>query len=205
MGWRETRDAAVAEGTAIVELAEALETDDWGRPALGDWSTGGLVSHVANAMGAQQQAFQHMLAGSDVTPPYENRVFDGIAPTMALLRSSHDALLATQPRLTEAHVEAVVPLPFGSFPTPLALQIILLEYGTHRWDLAAVGDPDAALSDETSACVLELLPAFLLMYATAPPTDPLAFRLEAGETIVEVRSGDGGWELAPSAPGDTLT
>ena len=108
-------------------------------------------------------------------------------------------------RLTDEHEHQLVPLPIGTFPTPIALDIVLLEYGTHHWDITHAVDPTAVLSPAASAAVLGLAPAMLTFFAGPPPEAPLAYRLEADSTVLEVALVDGAWAVAPTPAGVPCT
>jgi uncharacterized protein (TIGR03083 family) len=200
MGWRETRAAALAELDAVVRTAQSLPAEAWDRPsACPAWTIGDVGAHLASVIDAQQRAFEEMLAGGTTTPDWTNASHESPTTTMAALERAHAQAQQVLGRLSDEHASQLVPLPFGSFPCPAALDIILLEYGSHRWDIESAIDPGAALSPEAATCILRLMPAFMLFYATPPPEDAIAYRLEAPAVTIEISAGDDGWRLEPAA------
>lgn len=192
-----TRDDALTELAALVATVDALPDDELAAasPCAG-WLVGDVVAHVASVVDAQQAAFANMLAGSAETPPWENGAFAGAAAARQALDEAHARSVATLGRLAEKHMDRAVPLPFGTFPCANALDIILLEYGTHRWD---IGGGDGDLSAAAADVVLRLLPAFVAFYAVPPPPMPIGYRLEAPSMTIDVSARDGGWVLEPGA------
>jgi uncharacterized protein (TIGR03083 family) len=203
MAWGEARDAVLAEAAGLLAVVEAYDDRTWDRATACDgWTAGAVAAHVATAMAAQQQAFRHLLAGNAQTPPYDEVAHESPASTLARLRAATAEVAEVQPQLAEAHVEREVPLPFGTFPMPVALDIVLLEYATHRWDLTSVVDPDATMSDAGADAVLRLLPGFLGLFAAEPPAAPVAYRLEAGATVIEASCASGTWIVAEGVASD---
>lgn len=196
----------MAELDGLRAAIEGLEPEGWSAPTTcAGWSAGDCAAHVAQAIVNQQRAFQNMLAGSQETPEWvEGRFVDGPA-TVAAMADSHALATETMGRLGDEHAELPVPLPIGTFPAPIALDIVLLEYGTHRWDVAHALDPGAALSPDAAAAVLRLVPAMLTFFAGPPPVTPLAYRLEAPSGAVEAAFVDGAWVLGPTPAGMPCT
>jgi uncharacterized protein (TIGR03083 family) len=205
MAWGSAREAVLDEAAGILAAVEAYDDGTWERPTPCDgWTAGAVAAHVGNVMQAQQQAFRNLLAGSEETPPYGEVAHESPAATLAIVRAGAAEVAAVQPRLADEHAAGNVPLPFGTFPLPVALDIVLLEYGTHRWDLVSVTDPDATMSDAAAGAVLGLLPGFLGLYAAPPPAAPLGYRLDAGGMVIEASSADGAWAIGPVPGGVPL-
>ena len=206
MAWGKSRDAVLEEIAGLRRAVDGLEPDGWSAPtSCGGWTAGDCAAHVAQAIVNQQTAFQNMLAGRDETPEWIEGVFVDGAATVAAMAASEAMAVETMGRLTGEHADRAVPLPIGTFPTPIALDIVLLEYGTHRWDIAHAVDPTATLSPATSDAVLGLAPAMLTFFAAPPPSAPLAYRLEADSTALEVTLVDGAWVLGPAPAGTPCT
>ena len=206
MTWGTSRDGVLDEAAALHELVDNLAPDQWSAATTCEgWTVAQCASHVAQVMAVQQLAFQHMLAGSTETPAWEEQPLVDPESVRAAVAASHATAIETMGRLQDEHADKPVPLPFGTFPAPIALDILLLEYGTHRWDIAHAVDPGAALSPAASACVLGLLPAFLTFFAAAPPEEPIAYRLVAPSATLEVAPVDGAWALAPPPEGAAVT
>jgi hypothetical protein len=149
-------------------------------------------------MDVQQTAFQNMLAGRQETPEWIEPAHVSVDATLDALARGQAKAIQTMGRLTGDHADEPVPLPFGTFPCAAALDIILLEYGTHRWDIANAAEPGAALSPAASDCVLRLMPAFLAFFAAEPPADPIGYRLQSDSTTIDASMRDGSWTLERS-------
>ena len=199
MGWAQTRDAVIAEVDALVARAQSLRDELWRAPSgCEGWTVGQVAAHVASVMDVQQTAFQHMLAGDGTTPDWANPPFVSAEATLDALTAAQAKAHETMGRLGDDHADTPVPLPFGTFPTEVALDILLLEYGTHRWDIARAADPSVRLSPAASECVLRLAPAFVAFFATNPPDEPIGYLLETDSVSLDVSARDGGWVLEAS-------
>ena len=196
-----TRDDALNELAALVAAVRDLPDDELvaASPCAG-WRVGDVVAHVASVIDAQQAAFANMLAGSTERPPWENGVFGSATAARKALDEAQARAVETLGQVADEHMDRPVPLPFGTFPCANALDIILLEYGTHRWD---VGDANGDLSAAAADVVLRLLPAFVAFYAVPPPPMAIAYRLEAPSVTIDVSGRDGGWVLEPGSPDAT--
>jgi uncharacterized protein (TIGR03083 family) len=199
------RDAVLTELDAIVTTVRKLSDDELALPSgCCGWSVLDVVTHVAPVVEAQQQAFANMLAGSTETPPYVDVVFDSPAAARDALDAAHQRAVDTYTSVTDADADTLVPLPFGTFPAATALDIVLLEYGTHRFDVARALDADATLSPDAAAAILRLLPAFIAFFAVTPAPDGAAYRLQSPAGVIDVSARDGGWVLEPGDDPTTI-
>jgi uncharacterized protein (TIGR03083 family) len=199
MGWQDTRTEVLSEIDEIVALAGSMGEADWKAPTTcGWWTAGDAAAHVAGSMDIQHTAFQHLLAGDLSTPEWVEGVHTSADESLAALRRSQAKAIEVQGQLTDAHAGQLVPLPIGTFPLEIALDVILLEYGVHRWDIARALDPKAELSPAASACVLRLAPAFISFFAADPPSTPIGYRLQADSSTIDVSLRDGAWVLEAS-------
>ena len=206
MAWRDSRDHVVAELDALRRTIEGLAPEGWAAPTTcPGWTAGDAAAHVAQSIVNQQKAFQNMLARSTETPEWIEGIHVDPPSTIASMSAAQAVAEETMGRLADEHVERPVPLPVGTFPLPVALDIVLLEYGVHHWDIAHAVDPEAVLSDGAAAAVLGLAPAILTFFAGPPPDGPLAYRLEAPHLQLEVTLVDGAWTVAPPPPGTPCT
>jgi hypothetical protein len=93
-------------------------------------------------------------------------------------------------------------MPFGLVPTPVALQIAVLEYAYHRWDLEhALGNIGHQLPPDIAPHAFAFAAGFLpmLLAAGTVPAAPLAFRLAApGDAMVLEHAADG-WHVVDQA------
>ena len=108
------------------------------------------------------------------------------------------ALGALQPQ----HLGQLTPMPFGVVPTPVALQIAVVEYAMHRVDLErCTTQPNSELPDDAADTYIDMIPGILPMLAARseqPPAEPLAFRFTT-PTVTHTLAFDGHqW-----APADT--
>jgi uncharacterized protein (TIGR03083 family) len=195
----------VAELEALAAAARALSPGTLHAPSgCPGWRVLDVVTHLAHVVEAQQSAFANMLAGSTDTPPYADAPFDPPDTALAALNEAIGTALQTYGKVTDDDAGRQVPLPFGTFPAEIALDIVLLEYGVHRYDIAAATDPHAEPSGAATEAVMRLLPAFIASYAVTPAPDALAYRLESPAVHIDVSGRDGAWVLEPGSP-DTTT
>jgi uncharacterized protein (TIGR03083 family) len=202
VGLQESRDAVVEEIAALRRTVEGLAPEGWTAPTTcPGWTAGDAAAHVAQSIVNQQAAFQNMLADRDETPAWIEGVHVDPATTTANLRSSQAMADETMGRLQPEHADRPVPLPVGTFPCSVALDIVLLEYGVHHWDVAQAVDPGATLTPAACAAVLGLTPAVLTFFAGPPPGDPLGYRLESPTLQLDLALVDGTWAMSPAPPG----
>ncbi|MBI4884722.1 MAG: maleylpyruvate isomerase family mycothiol-dependent enzyme [Actinobacteria bacterium] len=169
------------EVTAIIDRARTLTTDDWARSVLPGWSVLDMLDHVARALAQQAEAFERGLRGELDPPEFPNPQAATPAKVIDDLVAGLDALQRALAKLVPESMAALTPMPFGVIPTPVALQIAVVEYGMHRWDLErACGSPTYDLSDDVAAASIAMVPGLLPMLAGRTeqrPAKPAAFQL----------------------------
>ena len=111
---------------------------------------------------------------------------------IAALRTGQADLLKALGDLSEPAMDRLIPLPFGQLPTPVALQIVTLEYGFHHNDLRwALGEIEP-LHPDIARTLLEITPGLLPMLAAgspgvgpagASPDQPIADPLRTPEVV----------------------
>jgi uncharacterized protein (TIGR03083 family) len=202
------RSAVRHELDAFADRARALGTDDWSRsvPCEG-WTVADLVPHTATSARCEGEALAVMLAGGDTVPadtvPPWTSVADALDQVAAGQRLVHDAL----DRLAPAHDGCIVPLPFSRLPTPLALAVMLIEYGFHRHDLAvALGEAGSEDVDaETAATLIELVGPLVSTLTSKPPAEPVAVVLAAPTATTAIGWRTDAWALGDVEGLPTLT
>ena len=99
-------------------------------------------------------------------------------------------------------------MPFGLVPTFVAMQIAVIEYGIHRWDLERTcGDPNFDLPSDIAAASIAMIPGLLPMLAAgskAPPSAPIAVRLRS-DVATHTLAFDGVWAPVKSTVLPTCT
>ena len=199
-----TRDEVLAELDAFAVTVQSLDDDalDAASGCAG-WTVREVVTHMTNVVEAQQAAFANMLAGSAETPPYEDVQFESTAALREALDAAIATATATYSKVSDDDATRPVPLPFGTFPCETALDIVLLEYGVHRYDVAVAHNPHAELSIATADAVLRLMPGFVAFFGVTPAPDGLAYRLDAPGARLDASARDGAWVLEPGDPEKT--
>lgn len=171
---------------AIVERLDGLADADWNAPVrCQGWQVTDLAAHLAGAACGQADGLRRAAGGTTglarLAPPAERDP----RSLVAALKDGQDRLLSALRALPPAALDGAVPLPFGLVPAAVALQIVPLEYGFHRNDLAwALGDAEA-LSEDMAATLVGIIPGLLPMLAAgspvhhpgARPAGPVSFRL----------------------------
>ena len=189
----DVRDAVLAELDGLVTAVRKLSDDELAKPSgCAGWSRFDVGAHVAAVMDAQQEAFARMLDGSTETPAYADHTFDSASAMRDALDTAHQRAVDTYMRVSAADAEKPVPIPFGTFPCAAALDIVLLEYGVHRWDIE-----QDQLTDDTARAVLRLAPGFVAFFGVTPAPDGVAYRIEAPADTIDVSARDGAWVLEP--------
>lgn len=107
------------------------------------WDVRQVMAHIAEALGMFAGAL-----GAEVAPAPDElpASADALALAVRAAACTTSAAWATQP------ADRTVPLPFGEFPSPLAVRINLLETYVHGCDVAwAIGRPDLVDEERCAA------------------------------------------------------
>lgn len=205
------QSALPRELDAIIDRSSDVTDDEWGRTIewLPGWRVTELLDHVGRAANQQAEAFENLLAGRSEIPTYPDpepgeRSRAEIAEVLA---SGRDRLVTAFDQLDDSFLDSFTPLPFGLVPTPVAVQIAVLEYGYHRWDLEhALGAQDHRLTDDVARNGFEFLGGLLPMLAAAAagPAEPLAFELRAPAGALVLEHTGEGWEALPAPSQDRV-
>jgi uncharacterized protein (TIGR03083 family) len=191
-------------GATLARL-DALTEADWDLPVrCAGWTVRDLGRHLVAAGRGQAEGLNR--AGIEPGTPAALAIPEmaGRAEILVALRDAFERVNGALAALTPDSLAGFVPLPFGVLPTPVALQIVALEYGFHRNDLEWALGETAPLSEDIAATLLDVVPGLLPMLAAgspvsasgAAPQRPTSFVLTApGHTWV--LSYDQGWSVAP--------
>jgi uncharacterized protein (TIGR03083 family) len=188
------KDGAAAndrEVTALIDRAKTLTAEEWESSVLPGWTVLDMLDHVARALVQQAEAFERGMR-ADLEQP-EFPVPQATTPSAVLedLVAAAAAMQRTLAKLTPESLGALTPMPFGVVPTAVALQIAVIEYGMHRWDLERVcGNAAYDLADDVAAASVAMIPGLLPMLASRSdrqPERPIAFQLAStfGAPVVE--------------------
>jgi uncharacterized protein (TIGR03083 family) len=192
--------------TAFLDELEVLSPPEWDRPVRCEsWTVRQLARHVLSASRGQADALRRA-ATSDLSlatldPPHEQSDAD----LSAALRAGREGLLTALATLPESVGTGVVPLPFGLLPTPVALQIVALEYGFHRNDLSWALDRREPLGDDIAETLVQILPGLLPMLAAGTPVGPAgkappapcSYVLAAPSATLRLSYDGAGWSADP--------
>lgn len=184
---------------AIIDRTQRLDDADWDTPIpwLPGWSVTELADHIGKAANQQAEAFENLYSGRDDIPAYPNPAPVTRTEIAGQLKGGRDRFVGAVERLDDAHLETMTPLPFGLVPTPVAVQIAVLEYAYHRWDLEhALGDTAYPLPADVAPHGFEFLGGLLPMLAAggAKPDEPLAFELRSPAGSLLLAHDASGWQ-----------
>lgn len=190
---------------AIIERAPGLTDQEWDTsiPWLPGWRVAELLDHVGRAANQQAEAFENLLEGRDDIPAYPNAEPGTRAEVTGQLKTGRDRFVGAVDRLDVGHLDTMTPLPFGLVPTPVAVQIAVLEYAYHRWDLEhALGNTSYALPTDVAPHGFEFLGGLLPMLAAGgtPPAGPLTFELRTPNGSLVLHHGPAGWQAGIDIP-----
>lgn len=196
---------------AIIDRAQQLTDAEWTTPIewLPGWTVTELLDHVGRAAGQQAESFENLFAGSQEMPEYPHPAGNDRPVILGNLKSGRDRFVDSVNQVTVEHLEQLTPLPFAVVPTPAALQITVLEYAYHRWDLEqALGNSGYDLADDIAPGGFEFLGGLLPMLSAGgkTPDQSLAFELTtpAGSLVLE-HSGEAWQPVATSSVASVCT
>ncbi len=188
------------EVTAIINRARSLTPQDWARPVLPGWSVLDMADHVARALSQQAEAFERGLRGELDPPAFPHPVPTTPDRVIDDLIAGRDVMQSVLSKLAPESLGALTPMPFGVVPTMVALQIAVIEYGMHRWDLErACGNTGYDLPDDVAAASMAMVPGLLPMLAGRAdqrPAQPIAFQLASPLAAPIVAFGGEHWTPA---------
>lgn len=135
-------------GTRLDQLGNATPCTDW------------TVRDLANHLVGGGHLFAACFRGETVEPPAAAPDLVGDDPQAAFMASIED-FRASFTR--QSARDAMVVLPFGTLPGPVALDVATLDLIVHSWDLATSTDqrfrPEEAAVEEALAAARQMVPA----------------------------------------------
>jgi len=201
-------EAAERDFGAIIDQLDGLSDAQWNAPVrCAGWRVTDLAAHVAGASRGQAEGLRRAVAGRTdlavLDPPAEREP----RALLAALKEGRDRLRAALGGLTSHPVESVVPLPFGLLPTAVALQVVALEYGFHRNDLAWALGREVPLGADMAGTLLAILPGLLPILAAGSPVSrpgivpdhPVSFRFLAPSARLLAARTESAWSISPDA------
>ncbi len=207
-----TSDARVTairdEWEAFAELLAAADERDLDRATrCAGWQVRDLVEHVLWGTSMETEALLAAVAGDPTPAVGQQSAVSDLASARALLAGRLGALAAaTTAVATAAPVSdrsLLVPLQAATVPLPVALDILLLEAGTHTDDLRHALTGRSRLTPAVVSAVFAVLPAYLptaSVAATSTPDAPVTVAV-VGETVAFGFRYDGAvWQLVAAGP-----
>jgi uncharacterized protein (TIGR03083 family) len=203
-----TRRAVQRDGAALTELLEATPSGGWDKPMnCAGWTVRDLGRHLVAASRGQADGLRRTGPEPDRLATLDLPDLDDPDAIVQAFDTGLSSLQSALEALTPEQLGGLTPLPFGVLPTGVALQIVGLEYGFHRYDLAtALGEPEH-LGDDMSSTLLEISPGLLPMLAGGTPVgppgekpaEPTAYHLATpGPGVSAVYDEE--WAIAPGDP-----
>ena len=123
----------------------------------------------------------------------------------------HDRFVEWINHVTPSISSNFAPLPFGVIPTPVALQIAVLEYGSHRWDLERALGNTTLNSDDIAPHGFEFLGGLLpMLSAGGRAPEQSHWRSTCGRhsdplcSSARARAGDRSERRPPPMPASSL-
>lgn len=202
------RHLVARELDAIQARADTLTREQWATeiPWLPGWTVLSLVDHNGYAASQQAESFENVVAGTLDVPTYPTITGGTPDQTLTRLKDGRERLVASLAAVTAGHLDQPTPLPFATMPTAVALQIPVLEYAYHRWDLErALGNDDFDVPDDIAAGGFGFSAGLLPMLAGggASPDTPLAFELVTPAATMTFEHAGGPWAVVEFAAPDT--
>ena len=196
--------AADRDFTALLDLLDQLAPAQWDQPIRCEgWTIRELARHVLAASRGQAEALRRAASGDASLARLDAPNEQSEADLLAALRAGREGLLTALKTLPESVLAGLVPLPFGLLPTPVALQIVALEYGFHRNDLSGALDRHEPLGDDIAQTLVQILPGLLPMLSAGTPVGPAGktpaapctYVLEAPSATVRVSYDGAAWSM----------
>lgn len=199
------RVAIRREMRGVLTCLASLEEGAWSEPTrCAGWSVTDLVAHLVWGQRLEAGGLRGAAEGRevpDVPAPVERA-----APEVLLeqLRAAHAELDAGLEALDEPALARLAPMPFGSAPVALLLQIITMEVGVHASDLREAVGGDGVLEEDVIAATATVLDAFLpsLAGGGAAPEGPVRFRLEGEDVDVTLAYDGAAWSTTDTGEVD---
>lgn len=215
LGLTQARDAVRRDIGEAIDLLTEIDPSDWDLPTrLEGWSVRDLGRHLADGQELQAEGWNRLRRGEDEPADPATMSSDDPDEIVTAIGDRHDRFLAELDAVDEADLARGCPMPYGTLPGAVVLQVAAMEAGVHRSDLEdALGRNGIHLEPDTLDAIFTILPGFLpqlAMAATERPGPGTGIRLAASDgATISLRFGGSGWETvdagATTAPAYTVS
>jgi uncharacterized protein (TIGR03083 family) len=176
---------------ALAEL-EGIDLACWSkRTRCRDWTVADLVAHLIWGQRLEAQALEGVATGRTEAVEVPPVPVDEPGPMVAALRAAHRQLMDQLEPRTADDLDRGAPMPYGTLPLGILVQVVAMEVGVHHSDLRhALGLTDTLAPDVVLATAA-FLGAFLPVLAAggARPDRPVSYRLAGRDGDVDLAFG----------------
>ena len=192
LGLDEARAAIGREMTTALAELDGIEPARWSEPTrCWDWPVADLVAHLIWGQRLEAQAVEGLATGRTEAVEVPPVAVGEPGAMVAGLRAAHGELMHQLEARPAADLDRGAPMPYGTLPLAVLVQVVAMEVGVHHSDLrAALGMPDALAPDVVRATAA-FLGAFLPVVAAggARPDRPVSYRLAGRGGNVDLAFG----------------
>ncbi len=202
------RTAVRREMVELVHELGVVADDAWSRPTrCAGWTVADLVAHLVWGQRLEAQAVEAV--GTGRTTPLGVPAVGVAAPRelLAQLGEAHARLWEALADRTTDDLGASAPMPYGSIPLGLLLQVIAMEVGVHHSDVRAALGLAAHLAPDVVTATATFLAAFLPVLAApgCTPSGPLSYRFLGGLVDLWLSFDATGWSTTGAGATATVT
>lgn len=189
---------ALRELEVIATIAGDLDAADYdGRSNLPNWTVEDLMRHIVNVAFGHAEALHRARltvaeapAVAAVTAPRE-QLASALRSVLAHSTDGSSALDRTN--------DPIVPLPYASLPASLAGFVLLVEYGTHRYDMEQTVTGAGTLAADVADVIADRLDLVLTTLASTQDPPVTSIRLEPDNHPAQTLVWQSGtWGSGPS-------
>lgn len=209
LGLTQGRDAVRRDIGDAIDLLTEIDPADWDLPTrLEGWSVRDLGRHLAYGQELQAEGWSRLRRGEDEPTDPTTISSDDPDEILTAIQDQHERFLAELDAVDEADLARGCPMPYGTLPGAVVLQVAAMEAGVHRSDLEdALGRNETHLEPDTLDAIFTILPGSLpqlAMAATERPGPGTGIQLAPSDgATISLRVGGSGWEAADAgAPTD---
>lgn len=194
------RHLIARETEAVAQRLARVPADAWdGATRLEGWTVADLARHLVWGQRLQAGAWRRLLDDDlEVAPPPPVTTRDPVQ-LCAEFREARDAFLGRLDEATEADLERLAPLPYGTVPGAVALATAVMEASVHHADLEdALGGDGAMLPDDATPTAAMVAGGWLAATAAAavgPPTPPATIVLDGGALTTSLHHDGTAWAV----------
>ena len=177
--------------TALTEL-EGIDPARWSKPTrCREWTVADLVAHLIWGQRLEAQAVEALATGRTEAVEVPPVPVGEPRAMVADLRAAHGELMGQLEARTAGDLDRGAPMPYGTLPLGILVQVVAMEVGVHHSDLRhGLGLPDALAPDVVRATAA-FLGAFLPVVAGggARPDGPVTYRLAGRDGGIDLTFG----------------